>query len=187
MLLQTHNLEPVEVGERLTALLLELLLGPVGFLPLGINAIGFPGLLDGTRPRAAGKLRDHDGSEEGPGEGDDAAGCGELRVGGGTISEDLDSQHFTLLLLFALQFVCDASDSCRSSRAVGLGCTYALVVDNLDNSGQAAILELQHTANLDPAPRSRFNVDLCHCDDVLIWQNVSVIIGDSAIVHVREI
>lgn len=45
--------------------------------------------------------------------------------------------------------------------------TYALVVDDLDNSGEAAAFELQHTADLDATPRSRSDIDLCHFVDFL--------------------
>lgn len=42
------------------------------------------------------------------------------------------------------------------------GFTYALVVDNLDNSGEAAGLKLENAANLHAAPRGRSDVDVRH-------------------------
>ena len=61
---------------------------------------------------------------------------------------------------------------------IGLGggsvSTYALVVDDLDDGGEAAALELQHAADLDATPRSRSDVDLCHFIDVLMWSVVLV-------------
>jgi len=40
--------------------------------------------------------------------------------------------------------------------------TYALVVDDLDDGGQAAALELEHAANLDATPACRSDIDRCH-------------------------
>jgi hypothetical protein len=80
LLLQPHDLEAVEVGERRAALLLELLLGPVALAPLGVDASSLPRLLDGTGPRATGQLLDNDRGEESPGELDNTAGSRELGV-----------------------------------------------------------------------------------------------------------
>jgi hypothetical protein len=41
------------------------------------------------------------------------------------------------------------------------------VVDDLDNGGEAAALELQHAADLDTAPGSRSDINLCHFADFL--------------------
>ncbi len=163
LLLQPHNLEPVEVGERLAALLLELLLGPVALGPLGVNTSGLPRLLDGTRPRAAGELVDNDRREEGVGELDDAAGGGELVVCGGAVDESLLSNVLVSVPCIHNTRPGPKSPSrcCFLSPAVG-GSTYALVVDDLDNGGQAAALELEHTANLDATPARRSDLDRCH-------------------------
>lgn len=45
------------------------------------------------------------------------------------------------------------------------GSTYALVVDDLDDSSEAAGLQLQDAADLDAAPGARSDLNLCHCDD----------------------
>jgi len=89
LLLQAHDLEAVEIGEGLAALLLQRLLGPVALLPLRVDLSGLPRLLDGTGSRAAGELLDDEGCEKGSGEGDGSAGSRELGVGGRAIDECL--------------------------------------------------------------------------------------------------
>jgi hypothetical protein len=96
LLLQPHDLEAVKVGERLAALLLELLLSPVALLPLSVDTGSLPRLLDGTRPGAAGELLDNDRGEQGVGERDDATGGGEAGVRGGAVNESLEYQRFSL-------------------------------------------------------------------------------------------
>jgi len=161
LLLQPHNLEPVEVGERLAALLLELLLGPVALGPLGVNTGSLPRLLDGTRPRAAGELVDNDRREESAGELDDAAGGGELVVCGGAINESLLSNVLVLCPMHHHNTSQVPSRCFLVARESG-GSTYALVVDDLDNGGQAAALKLENTANLDATPARRSDIDRCH-------------------------
>jgi len=102
LLLQPHNLEAVEVGEGLAALLLEGLLGPVALLPLSVDTSGLPSLLDGTRPGTTGKLLDDDGCEEGPRERNGAAGSGELGVGGRSIDKHLLAEIFSSAVLSEL-------------------------------------------------------------------------------------
>ena len=92
LLLEAHDLEAVEVGEGLAALLLELLLGPVALSPLGVDAGSLPRLLDGTGPCAAGELVDDDGCEEGVGESDGGAGGGKTGDSGGSVDENLEEQ-----------------------------------------------------------------------------------------------
>ena len=40
--------------------------------------------------------------------------------------------------------------------------TYALVVDDLDNGGQAAVLELENATNLNATPRAGSDLNFCH-------------------------
>lgn len=94
LLLQPQNLEPVEVGERLAALLLELLLGPVVLLPLSLHTSSLPRLLHGRGARTTGELLDNDWSEESVGEGNDAAGGGEPFIVGGAVNESLNPDQF---------------------------------------------------------------------------------------------
>lgn len=130
LLLEAHNLEAVEVGEGLAALLLELLLGPVALLPLGIDASSLPSLADGTGAGTTGKLLDDDGGEKGSGEGDDAAGSSELGVGRGAIDKDLciaKNESFSFLFLASFNSVVSMLGSniraCgRRSRRWSRGC-----------------------------------------------------------------
>lgn len=51
LLLESHNLESIEVCQRLPSLLLEALLGPVALLPLRVDAGLVPRRLDGCCAR----------------------------------------------------------------------------------------------------------------------------------------
>lgn len=89
LLLEAHDLEAVEVGEGLAALLLQRLLCPVALLPLCVDFSGLPGLLDGAGSRATGELLDDQWCEKGLVERDGAAGSRKLGVGGRSIDEGL--------------------------------------------------------------------------------------------------
>ena len=80
LLLQPHDLEAVKVGQTPATLLLQLLLGPVGLLPLGVDLGLLPRLLDGAGPGAAGQLLDRELRDEDVGERDLGAESGELGV-----------------------------------------------------------------------------------------------------------
>lgn len=155
LLLEAHNLEAVEVGEGLAALLLELLLGPVALLPLGIDASGLPGLLDGTSAGTTGKLLDDEGGEKGLGEGNDAAGGSELGVGRGAIDKDLCIAKNDRLVSCPRVLNSNRWFPCSVQ-------TYALVVDDLDDGREAAALELEDTANLNEAPGAGTDLDIRH-------------------------
>jgi len=58
LLLKPHDLESVEVGESLSALDLLSALGPVGLLPLGIDLVLLPELLDGGGAGTTGEAVD---------------------------------------------------------------------------------------------------------------------------------
>ena len=58
LLLESHNLEAVEVGKTLPPLNLIALLGPVGLLPLGVDLGLLPQLSDDASSRAAVQILD---------------------------------------------------------------------------------------------------------------------------------
>lgn len=89
LLLESENLEAVEVGETPSPLDLVALLGPVSLLPLGVNLALLPKLSDDTVSGAAVETLNDQGREEDLGEGNGLSGNGELRVGGRTIDENL--------------------------------------------------------------------------------------------------
>lgn len=80
LLLQSHNLKSVEVGESTSSRRLEALLGPVGLGPLAVDLSLGPRLLDGTGSRTTGKVGDDDRREQAVGEGDRLSGDSELGV-----------------------------------------------------------------------------------------------------------
>lgn len=89
LLLESENLEAVEVGETLPPLNLIPLLGPVGLLPLGVDLGLLPGLSDGAASGAAVEALDDKGREEDLAEGNGLSGNGELGLGGRTVDENL--------------------------------------------------------------------------------------------------
>lgn len=106
LLLEAHDLETVEVGEGLAALLLQRLLCPVALLPLCVDTSGLPGLLDGTGSGATGKLLDDEWCEKGLGEGDGTAGSRKLGVGGRSIDEGLLTRKDIVLVIPASHPIC---------------------------------------------------------------------------------
>lgn len=150
LLLESENLEAVEVGETLPPLNLIPLLGPVGLLPLGVDLGLLPGLSDGAGSGAAVEALDDKGREEDLAEGNGLSGNGELGLGGRTVDENL---------------LC-GSISCADE--AGAGRTYSLVVDDLDDRGQAAregvvAVDDNDTADLDEAPVRTLNDCVAHC------------------------
>lgn len=88
LLLEPHDLEAVEVGEVLPALDLLPALEPVRLLPLRVDLVLLPELLDGAVAGAAGEALDLHVGDEALGQADGLAG--DLSVGGRAIDKDLD-------------------------------------------------------------------------------------------------
>lgn len=95
LLLESHDLEAVEVRQVLPSLDLIALLRPVALLPLGVDLALLPSLLDGAVSRAAEETLNRELRQEALGEGDGLPGNGQLGVCGGAVDENL---RFGLIL-----------------------------------------------------------------------------------------
>lgn len=87
LLLEPHDLEAVEVREVLAAGDLLPALEPVGLLPLGVDLVLLPELLEGRVAGAPGQALDDHVGDEALGQADRLAGDGVLL--GGTLDQDL--------------------------------------------------------------------------------------------------
>ena len=141
-----HDLEALKVGELPPLLELSTLLGPAALCPLLLNLVLLPLLCDKATSGGAGQLGDDDGGEGELGEGNLLTGDGGLL--GGTIDKDL-SGSVTAFLLYS-----------------GRGAPYALVVNDLDNGGETALVdtlvEEDDAADLDQPPGTRCDVGVTH-------------------------
>ncbi|KAI6775734.1 hypothetical protein HG530_002492 [Fusarium avenaceum] len=89
LLLESEDLEAVEVGESLPSLHLVPLLGPVGLLPLGVNLGLLPELSDNTSSGTAVQALNNERGEENLAEGNGLSGKSEAVVRGRTVNENL--------------------------------------------------------------------------------------------------
>lgn len=89
LLLESHNLEAVEVGQVLPPLDLVALLGPVALLPLGIDLVLFPKLLDNTVTGSTEEALDDELRKQALGEGDGLTRNRQGGVSGRTVDENL--------------------------------------------------------------------------------------------------
>lgn len=89
LLLESQNLEAVEVGQVLPPLDLLALLGPVALLPLGVDLVLLPKLLDGTVSGATDEAFNDELGEQALGQGNGLSGDSQSRVGGGAVDENL--------------------------------------------------------------------------------------------------
>ncbi|KAI6753107.1 hypothetical protein HG531_005276 [Fusarium graminearum] len=139
LLLESENLETLEVGKSLPSLHLVPLLGPVGLLPLGVDLGLLPELSDNTSSGTAVQALNNERGEENLVEGNSLSGSGEASVRGRAVDENLWR----------------GSISCVAS--IEAGNTYSLVVDDLDDRGQVAsegvvAVDNNDSANLNEAP-----------------------------------
>lgn len=146
LLPQLHDLEPLEVVQLPPLLERSALLGPSALVELLLDLVLLPLLRDVADTGGTGQLGDNDGGEGELGEGDFLTGDGGLL--GGTIDKDL-CWSATAFLLY-------------SDR----GTSYALVVNDLDNGGETALVdtlvEEDDTADLDQPPGARCDVGVTH-------------------------
>ena len=80
LLLEAHDLEPVEVGQGLPALALLLSLGPVALLPLRVDAGLLPRGLKGACSGGPRQLGDDEGRQQDVGQPDRLPGNDQLGV-----------------------------------------------------------------------------------------------------------
>lgn len=157
LLPQLQDLEPLEVVQLPPLLERSALLGPGALVELLLDLVLLPLLRNVADTGGAGKLGNDDGGKGELGKSDFLTGDGCLL--GGTIDKDL----------------------CRSATAVpplsNRGVPYALVVDDLDNGGEAALVdtlvEEDDTADLDQPPCARCDVGVTHfvgcAVDIIRW------------------
>lgn len=162
MLLQSHDLESVEVGERSSSLSLVLSLGPFALLPLGVNLRLLPCGLQGSRSDGTGQLLDRQVGQQDVGQRDSLSGNDQLGVCRGSINQSLENSQSIKSIQFNSRFILPISDL-----------TYALVVDDLDNGSESAsegtcALDEDDAADLDLAPLGGFDRCVAHCDGILI-------------------
>jgi hypothetical protein len=153
LLPQLHDLEPLEVVQLPPLLERSALLGPGALVELLLDLVLLPLLRNVADTGGAGQLGDDDGGEGELGEGDFLTGDGGLL--GGTINKDL--------CLSAADFL-----RCLLRRAA-----YALVVDDLDDGSQTALVntlvEEDDTADLDQPPGARCDVGVTHFVDCAVF------------------
>ena len=89
LLLQAHDLEAVKVRQGLSSVCPLPRLECVGLLPLVLDAGLLPERLDGLGPRAPCEFVDDDLGQQAVGEREFLSGDGQLRVGVGSVDEDL--------------------------------------------------------------------------------------------------
>lgn len=92
LLLESHNLESVEVGQSLSSVALLLSLGPVALLPLVVDTSLLPRGLEGSCSGSPRQLGDGEGSQQDIGQADGLPGNNQLGVAGGAIDQSLQSQ-----------------------------------------------------------------------------------------------
>lgn len=147
LLLQSHNLEALEVGQVLPPLNLGSLLGPAGLSPLAINVLLLPQLLNSASAGTAGGLGDDEGREGGVVKVQRVTRDNLVLLGRGTIDQHLQSQS---------KSISSCLHSMVSSVASTARKTYTLVVNDLDNHGQLASVrpsaDQHHTADLNEFP-----------------------------------
>ena len=146
LLPQLHDLEPLKVVQLPPLLHRSALLGPGALVELLLDLVLLPLLRNVSNTGGAGQLGDDDGGEGELGEGNLLTGDGGLL--GGTIDKDL-SGSVTAFLLYS-----------------GRGAPYALVVNDLDNGGETALVdtlvEEDDAADLDQPPGTRCDVGVTH-------------------------
>ena len=140
-----HDLEALKVVESPPLLHGRTLLCPCALVELLLDLVLLPLLRNVTDTAGAGKLGNDDRCEGEFGKGDLLAGDGGLL--GRTIDENL--------------CLCERLNSNRNT-----GIPYTLVVNDLDNGSQAtlvlALVEEDHTANLDQPPGARCDFGVTH-------------------------
>jgi hypothetical protein len=156
LLLESHNLEAVEVGQVLPSLDLLTLLGPVALLPLGVDLVLLPKLLDGTVSGATDEALNNELGEQALGQGNGLSGDSQSRVGGRTVDENLCKKSRLILHSSLPGFA-------------GYDKTYSLVVNDLDDGSKSASegvvsVDGNNATNLNEAPVGSLNHCFAHCD-----------------------
>lgn len=163
LLPQTHDLEALEVIELPPPDGLLASLSVVAALPLLLDLLRIPLLLERGGTGASGKLLDDETGEGEVGKRLGVARDNVLLLGRGTLDKDL----FTLLSTFRPHISFPTLCALRSSHSFLPVLTYALVVDDLDDGGELAgegtAAEHGNTANLDQAPGAGNNFGVTHC------------------------
>lgn len=95
LLLESHNLEAIEVGQVLPPLSALGLLGVVALSPLAVDLVSLPELGDRAGASRTGQLGDDEGGQGGVGESEDMTGDDLLVVGGGAVNQDLISRYLS--------------------------------------------------------------------------------------------
>lgn len=95
LLLESHNLEAIEVGQVLPPLSALGLLGVVALSPLAVDLVSLPELGDRAGASGTGHLGDDEGGQGGVGESEDMTGDDLLVVCGGAVNQDLISRYLS--------------------------------------------------------------------------------------------
>lgn len=152
LLLQSHDLESLEVGEIPPLVLGLCLLGPAGLGPLLIDLGLGPQLLDGTGTGGAGETVDGEGSEGDGGKSDGVTGNNRALLAGRTVDQSLysEDQISPPRLAFRIHALI------LRNPGFSIVVTYASVVDDLDDSGELASVRTaadeDDTADLNELP-----------------------------------